>query len=169
MLPAWSRLCAACRYLFNAGEGFQRYCVEHRHRLVRMKQVLATQASHTALGGLPGTLLLYIQRACQGPGTRHCTGKMGRSAARLGYTCVSLVVTAGCDGQTQSNAALCCLLVSAKGGLPPALVTAENRSLRMTVWHACAQLLQPTPVPQTRHHAGWERSTAVQAVSAAQP
>eukprot|EP00891_Asterochloris_glomerata_P007557 jgi/Astpho2/7557/Aster-x0775 len=45
------------RYLFNAGEGFQRYCVEHRHRLVRMKQVLATQASHTALGGLPGFIL----------------------------------------------------------------------------------------------------------------
>ena len=57
----WS-LCAACRYLFNAGEGFQRYCVEHRHRLVRMKQVLATRASHTALGGLPGANLLHFQR-----------------------------------------------------------------------------------------------------------
>ena len=62
-LKLWSCSCAACRYLFNAGEGFQRYCVEHRHRLVRMKQVLATQASHTALGGLPGVELLYIQRA----------------------------------------------------------------------------------------------------------
>lgn len=45
---------SGCRYLFNAGEGFQRYCVEHKIKLARMSGVLATRISTEAIGGLPG-------------------------------------------------------------------------------------------------------------------
>lgn len=42
------------RYLFNAGEGFQRFCVQHKLKLNRMTEVLATRASLDAMGGIPG-------------------------------------------------------------------------------------------------------------------
>ena len=42
------------RYLFNAGEGFQRFCVEHRVRLSKVSGVLATRTTTEATGGLPG-------------------------------------------------------------------------------------------------------------------
>ena len=42
------------RYLFNAGEGFQRFCVQHKLKLNRMTDILATRASLDALGGVPG-------------------------------------------------------------------------------------------------------------------
>ena len=67
----------------------------------------------------------------------------------------------------------CCLLLScalcAKGGHLLLLVKAENSSMRMKVWRACAKLLQRTLMTQTRDHAGWEGSTAMQAMSAALP
>ena len=42
------------RYLFNAGEGFQRYCVQHKLKLNRMMNILATRAGVDAVGGIPG-------------------------------------------------------------------------------------------------------------------
>ena len=42
------------RYLFNAGEGFQRYCVQHKLKLSRMMNILATRAAVDAVGGIPG-------------------------------------------------------------------------------------------------------------------
>ncbi len=44
------------RYLFNAGEGFQRFAVQHQIKLNRMTDVLLTRISTDAAGGLPGTL-----------------------------------------------------------------------------------------------------------------
>ena len=42
------------RYLFNAGEGFQRYCVEHRVKLAKLNGILMTRVTTEASGGLPG-------------------------------------------------------------------------------------------------------------------
>ena len=45
-------------YLVNAGEGLQRFCVEHKMRLVGMLQrVLFTRLTWNTVGGLPGLLL----------------------------------------------------------------------------------------------------------------
>ncbi len=45
------------RYLFNVGEGFQRFCVEHRVKLTKVTSVLSTRSTTHTLGGLPGMLL----------------------------------------------------------------------------------------------------------------
>lgn len=45
------------RYLFNVGEGFQRFCVEHKVKLTKVTSVLSTRATTHTLGGLPGMLL----------------------------------------------------------------------------------------------------------------
>lgn len=45
------------RYLFNVGEGFQRFCVEHKVKMTKVSSVLSTRATTHALGGLPGMLL----------------------------------------------------------------------------------------------------------------
>eukprot|EP00887_Chlorella_sp_A99_P006161 scaffold3.g6161.t1 len=42
------------RYLFNAGEGFQRFCVEHKLKMSKLSAVLLTRTSTEASGGLPG-------------------------------------------------------------------------------------------------------------------
>lgn len=43
------------RYLFNVGEGFQRFCVEHRIKLAKVSSVLTTRTTTEATGGLPGS------------------------------------------------------------------------------------------------------------------
>lgn len=45
------------RYLFNVGEGFQRFCVEHKVKMTKVSSVLSTRATTHTLGGLPGMLL----------------------------------------------------------------------------------------------------------------
>eukprot|EP00803_Ostreobium_quekettii_P004091 evm.model.scf_112.2 EVM.evm.TU.scf_112.2 scf_112:6839-12772(+) len=45
------------RYVFNAGEGFQRYCFQHGVRLGRLSEIFLTRASTEAAGGLPGMLI----------------------------------------------------------------------------------------------------------------
>ena len=45
------------RYLFNAGEGFQRYCVEHGVKMARLDSVLLTRMSTATAAGLSGMLL----------------------------------------------------------------------------------------------------------------
>ncbi len=52
------------RFLFNAGEGFQRFCVEHRIKMGKVSGVLATRTTTEATGGLPG--------GCGGEGRRRC-------------------------------------------------------------------------------------------------
>eukprot|EP00965_Chrysotila_dentata_P237148 6201712-Pleurochrysis_carterae.AAC.3 len=45
-------------YLFNCGEGTQRFCTDHRLRIAgRLRRVLLTRLDWTAIGGLPGMLL----------------------------------------------------------------------------------------------------------------
>ncbi len=46
----------ARRYLFNAGEGFQRYANEYGIKLNKLSGVLLTRMSTDAAGGLPGRL-----------------------------------------------------------------------------------------------------------------
>lgn len=59
------------RYLFNAGEGFQRFCVEHRVRMTRINAVLATRVTTEATGGLPGMLLTMADTTAGGLLTGH--------------------------------------------------------------------------------------------------
>jgi hypothetical protein len=54
------------RFLFNAGEGFQRFCVEHRIKLAKVSGVLATRTTTEATGGLPGTKSIRGGLACCG-------------------------------------------------------------------------------------------------------
>ena len=48
------------RYLFNAGEGFQRFCVEHKIKMNRVSSCLVTRLTGDATGGLPGTSLIEV-------------------------------------------------------------------------------------------------------------
>jgi ribonuclease Z len=54
------------RYLFNAGEGFQRFCVEHRIKLNKLSAVLATRVATEATGGVPGMLLTIADASAGG-------------------------------------------------------------------------------------------------------
>ena len=47
----------AGRYLFDVGEGLQRFCSEHRARLVKLDAVFVSQVCAARAGGLPGLLL----------------------------------------------------------------------------------------------------------------
>lgn len=59
------------RYLFNAGEGFQRFCVEHKVKLTKVNSVLATRVTTEATGGLPGMLLTMADTSAGGLLTGH--------------------------------------------------------------------------------------------------
>lgn len=43
-----------CSYLFNCGEGTQRFCTENKVRLARVDHILLTQLSWEHIGGVPG-------------------------------------------------------------------------------------------------------------------
>eukprot|EP00899_Mesostigma_viride_P020766 jgi/Mesvir1/28691/Mv11183-RA.1 len=45
------------RYLFNVGEGLQRFCVEYRTRLRMIHHVFLTRVTSVTAGGLPGMIL----------------------------------------------------------------------------------------------------------------
>ena len=45
------------RFIFNAGEGLQRFCIEHRVKLSKINHVFLTRVSSETAGGLPGLLL----------------------------------------------------------------------------------------------------------------
>ena len=61
------------RYVFNVGEGFQRYCFQHRLKLGKLNDVFLTRMSTEAAGGVPGlfiTLSDYGQQNGNGTGRR---------------------------------------------------------------------------------------------------
>jgi ribonuclease Z len=43
------------RYLFNVGEGAQRFCLEHKVRIAKVNHLFVTGSHWNNLGGLPGT------------------------------------------------------------------------------------------------------------------
>ena len=51
------------RYCFNVGEGFQRFCVEHRLKMSRLERVFFTRTTSQATGGLIGMLLTLADAA----------------------------------------------------------------------------------------------------------
>lgn len=59
------------RYLFNVGEGFQRFCVEHKVKLTKISSVLTTRVTTEATGGLPGMLLTMADTTAGGLLTGH--------------------------------------------------------------------------------------------------
>lgn len=48
------------RYLFNFGEGMQRFCMEHKVRLSRVNDIFVTRITSSSVGGLPGLQKCYI-------------------------------------------------------------------------------------------------------------
>lgn len=44
-------------YLFNCGEGTQRFCIQHKIKLGKISNVFFTRLSYNAMGGLPGLML----------------------------------------------------------------------------------------------------------------
>lgn len=59
------------RFLFNAGEGFQRFCVEHKVKMTKLNALLATRVTTEATGGLPGMLLTMADITAGGLLTGH--------------------------------------------------------------------------------------------------
>lgn len=45
------------RFIFNAGEGIQRYCTEHKIKLSKIDHIFLTRVCSETTGGLPGLLL----------------------------------------------------------------------------------------------------------------
>jgi ribonuclease Z len=45
------------RYLFNCGEGFQRFCLEHKIKMSKIDMLAVTRVAAGATGGIPGTIL----------------------------------------------------------------------------------------------------------------
>ena len=45
------------RYVFNVGEGFQRYCYQHRLKLGKLSDVFLTRMTTEAAGGVPGLFI----------------------------------------------------------------------------------------------------------------
>ncbi|XP_039143394.1 tRNAse Z TRZ4, mitochondrial-like isoform X3 [Dioscorea cayenensis subsp. rotundata] len=45
------------RFIFNAGEGLQRFCTEHKIKLSKIDHIFLTRVSSETAGGLPGLLL----------------------------------------------------------------------------------------------------------------
>ena len=53
------------RYVFNVGEGFQRFCVEHKVKLTKLTGILLTRTTSHAAGGLPGDPSIHAARRPQ--------------------------------------------------------------------------------------------------------
>ena len=62
------------RYLFNAGEGSQRFCCEHGVKLSGIRSIFLTNLSWDRIGGLPGTVLTMADSGHQGVGLYGATG-----------------------------------------------------------------------------------------------
>ncbi|KAL2547592.1 tRNAse Z4 [Forsythia ovata] len=45
------------RFIFNAGEGFQRFCIEHKIKLSKLDHIFLSRVCSETAGGLPGLLL----------------------------------------------------------------------------------------------------------------
>lgn len=58
------------RFIFNVGEGFQRYCCQNRIKLGKVKDYFLTRLSSDAYGGLPGLILTLTEYGLGGP----CSG-----------------------------------------------------------------------------------------------
>jgi len=55
------------RYIFNVGEGFQRYCFQHRLKLGKINDIFLTRMSTEAAGGLPGLYITLSDYGVQAP------------------------------------------------------------------------------------------------------
>lgn len=61
------------RFLFNIGEGFQRFCIQHKIKMSRTSGIFATRSNTQGLGGLPGMLLTMADMGA-GSGTLGTSG-----------------------------------------------------------------------------------------------
>ena len=55
------------RFLFNVGEGFQRFCVQHRVKLSKTNGIFVTRTSTDAAGGLPGVARVPLRASTSRP------------------------------------------------------------------------------------------------------
>ncbi|GMH40785.1 hypothetical protein BSKO_08689 [Bryopsis sp. KO-2023] len=54
------------RYIFNVGEGFQRYCFQHKIKLGKVTDLFFTRMSTEACGGVPGLILTLTDHGIGG-------------------------------------------------------------------------------------------------------
>jgi ribonuclease Z len=47
----------SAKFLFNVGEGSQRFCTEHKIRLSKLKHIFLSHLNTDTVGGLPGMIL----------------------------------------------------------------------------------------------------------------
>ena len=62
------------RYVFNVGEGFQRFCVERRLKLQRTNRIMLTRVNAASAGGLTGMLLTMSDGALTAQGAGNGAG-----------------------------------------------------------------------------------------------
>ena len=60
-VPSILLFCESRRYIFNIGEGFQRYCGEHKVKLGKLGPILLTRPTIEAFAGLPGLFLSSLE------------------------------------------------------------------------------------------------------------
>lgn len=61
------------RFVFNVGEGFQRYCFQHKIKMGKVKHFFLTRMSTEACGGVPGLVLTLTEHGIGGM----CSGSGG--------------------------------------------------------------------------------------------
>ena len=62
------------RYVFNVGEGFQRFCAERRLKLQRTNRIMLTRVNAASAGGLTGMLLTMSDGALTAQGAGNGAG-----------------------------------------------------------------------------------------------
>lgn len=81
------------RYLFNCGEGFQRFCIEHKVKSAKINDIFFTRATTEAAGGLPGLLLTLADKvATPIPGFEKTMGVYGPRGMRAFADCLRTFV-----------------------------------------------------------------------------
>ncbi|CAG8512665.1 10663_t:CDS:2 [Acaulospora morrowiae] len=53
------------RYLFNCGEGTQRFCLQNKIKISKVKKIFLTRIHWECFGGLPGMLLTMADAGSQ--------------------------------------------------------------------------------------------------------
>lgn len=55
-VPSFTLIFEKQRYLFNCGEGTQRFCAEHKAKFSKMNTIFFTKLGWDYIGGIPGNI-----------------------------------------------------------------------------------------------------------------
>lgn len=64
------------RFIFNAGEGLQRFCTEHKIKLSKIDHIFLSRVCSETAGGLPGLLLTLAGMGEEGMSVGQCLGSI---------------------------------------------------------------------------------------------